>query len=53
MVTNYTGGALGSFLGTYVWALWQWNGVCALGLFLLTVAFIAHFSVRKRKSTVV
>ncbi|QLE41592.1 MFS transporter [Nostoc sp. C052] len=53
MVTNYTGGALGSFLGTYVWGLWQWNGVCALGLFLLTVAFIAHFSVRKRKSTVV
>ncbi|MEH2401831.1 MFS transporter [Nostoc sp.] len=53
MVTNYTGGALGSFLGTYTWGLWQWNGVCALGFFLLVVAFIAHFSVRKRKSPAV
>ncbi|MEH1833445.1 MAG: hypothetical protein V7L29_15545 [Nostoc sp.] len=53
MVTNYTGGALGSFLGTYTWGLWQWNGVCGLGFFLLAVAFIAHFSVRKRKSPAV
>ncbi|MEH2390334.1 MAG: hypothetical protein V7K21_01220 [Nostoc sp.] len=53
MVTNYTGGALGSFLGTYTWGLWQWNGVCALGFFLLTVAFIAHFSVRNTKSSAV
>ncbi|WP_334995977.1 hypothetical protein [Nostoc sp.] len=30
MVTNYTGGALGSFLGTYTWGLWQWKGVCTL-----------------------
>ena len=38
---------------TYIWGLWQWNGVCALGFFLLAVAFITHFSVHKRKSPVV
>ncbi|MEH2145767.1 hypothetical protein [Nostoc sp.] len=53
MVINYTGGALGYFLSTYTWGLWQWKGVCALGFFLLAVAFIAHFSVRNRKSPAV
>jgi predicted MFS family arabinose efflux permease len=49
MVINYSGGALGSFMGTYVWGLWQWNGVCALGLSLLTIAAIFHFNQRQRK----
>ncbi len=49
MVCYFLGGALGSYLGAYSWEMWQWNGVCALGLFLLAVAFIAHFGVRKRK----
>jgi predicted MFS family arabinose efflux permease len=53
MVTNYSGGALGSFLGTYSWALWQWNGVCAIGFFLLIVASITHFSVGNRKPTAI
>ncbi|AFY31759.1 MFS transporter [Calothrix sp. PCC 7507] len=51
MVTNYTGGAFGSFLGTYSWGIWQWNGVCALGFFLLTITAIAHFSIRSKKPT--
>ncbi|MEH2275763.1 MAG: hypothetical protein V7K40_13500 [Nostoc sp.] len=56
MVTNYTSGALGSFLSTYTWGLWQWKGVCALEFFLLAVAFITfivHFSVCNRKSPAV
>jgi predicted MFS family arabinose efflux permease len=49
MVSYFLGGALGSFLGTHSWEVWQWNGVCGLGLFLLAVAFIAHFGGRRRK----
>lgn len=53
MVTNYSGGALGSFLGAYSWGLWQWNGVCAVGLSLLVLAFIIHFNGHRRKSIAV
>lgn len=52
MVTNYSGGALGSFLGTYSWARWQWNGVCSLGFILLSIAAIAHLITRSKKTTV-
>jgi predicted MFS family arabinose efflux permease len=50
----FVGGAFGSFLGTYGWNLWQWNGVCAAGfcccwsLSLLLVAFAALFIRHKR-----
>jgi predicted MFS family arabinose efflux permease len=44
MVTNYTGGALGSLSGTYAWSMWLWNEICALGSFLLAIAFVLHFS---------
>ena len=49
MVINYSGGAIGSFMGTYVWGLWQWNGVCALGLGLLIIAALIHFHKHQRK----
>lgn len=49
MVTNYTGGALGSFLGTYSWAMWKWNGVCALCLSVLVVALVVHLSGRRSR----
>lgn len=51
MVINYSGGALGSFMGTYVWGLWRWNGVCALGFSLLSIAALIHFHTRPRKLT--
>jgi predicted MFS family arabinose efflux permease len=35
----FVGGALGSKLGTSAWHYWQWNGVCALGLGMMLVAF--------------
>jgi predicted MFS family arabinose efflux permease len=37
----FIGGAIGSFLGAYGWNFWRWHGVCAAGLFLLTIAFTA------------
>ena len=35
----FVGGAIGSFLGAYGWQVWQWNGVCAVGLLLSIIAF--------------
>jgi len=47
MVSYFLGGALGSSLGAYGWSVWQWNGVCLVGLSMLTVAFAAYFRGRK------
>lgn len=40
MVSYFAGGASGSFLGSYGWELFQWTGVCTVGLTLLLSAFI-------------
>ncbi len=47
----FVGGAVGSFLGTYSWQLWQWNGVCAAGVLLLLIAFVAFFTRRSHHKT--
>lgn len=50
-VTSYfVGSVIGSFLGAYGWNLWRWNGVCAIGLLLLIIAFAALLLRRKRSS---
>jgi predicted MFS family arabinose efflux permease len=43
----FIGGAIGSFLGVYGWSLWQWNGVCAVGLLMMTVALITFLRSQK------
>ncbi len=35
----FVGGALGSYLGTYSWNRWQWNGVCAIGFSMMIAAW--------------
>jgi predicted MFS family arabinose efflux permease len=45
----FVGGALGSFLSTYGWNIWQWNGVCATGLLMLIVAFASLFIIREQR----
>ncbi len=40
MVTYFIGGALGTFLAGFVWSLWQWNGVCALGASFFGAALV-------------
>lgn len=42
MVAYFTGGALGSFVGTYSWNLYGWKGVCTAGLTFLAVAVVNH-----------
>ena len=43
----FVGGAVGSFLGAYGWRIWQWNGVCAVGLLLSIIAF-SSFLIKSR-----
>jgi predicted MFS family arabinose efflux permease len=39
----FIGGAIGSYLGSYGWSQWQWNGVCGFSFLMLAVGFIALF----------
>lgn len=48
-VTNFIGAALGSLLAAWSWSMWQWNGVCFLGLSLSMIALIIYFKGRRRK----
>ncbi len=43
----FVGGAVGSFLGAYGWKVWQWSGVCTVGLLLSLIAFSA-FLIKSR-----
>ena len=48
-VTNFIGAALGSLVAAWSWSIWQWNGVCLLGLSLSVLAFIIYHQGRQRK----
>ncbi|MGW9103171.1 MFS transporter [Priestia megaterium] len=38
MVSNFSGGAIGSLLGSFAWSLFGWKGVCMLGFTMVIVA---------------
>lgn len=42
MVLRFAGGAVGSFLGAFAWARWQWPGVCGVAVLLVSVALALH-----------
>jgi len=42
MVSYFTGGALGSYLGSYSYAHFEWYGVCVLGLLTQLIAIVVH-----------
>lgn len=48
MVTYFCGGALGTYVATQVWQAYQWNGVCAIGVVLSTIALVMHLLNRKK-----
>ncbi len=49
MVTYFIGGSLGSIPGAYAWILAQWNGVCAVGAFLLLLALTIYGAGSRQK----
>jgi predicted MFS family arabinose efflux permease len=48
MVCYFVGGAGGSALSVVAWDAYRWNGVCAVALGSLSVAYVAYFTRRKR-----
>lgn len=42
MTIYFTGAAVGSALATMAWVHWKWNGVCALAIGLIALAFLIH-----------
>jgi predicted MFS family arabinose efflux permease len=46
MVSYFFGGALGSFLASFCWGTFGWNGVCALGVSFQLIAVLTHIKGR-------
>ncbi len=42
MVMYFTGGALGTFVGSYIWHYFAWHGVAIAGFLLGLLTFIVH-----------
>jgi predicted MFS family arabinose efflux permease len=38
MICYFSGGSIGSLLGSYAWSRWEWHGVCGLGLLMMILA---------------
>jgi predicted MFS family arabinose efflux permease len=51
MTIYFAGAAIGSALATIAWTHWNWNGVCALALGLITLGAIRHATGRRDRST--
>lgn len=42
IVSNFIWGAIGSSLGSLVWNLYKWNGVCILGIVIIVIALVVN-----------
>jgi Arabinose efflux permease len=42
IVSNFIWGAIGSSLGSLVWNLYNWSGVCALGIAIILIALVIN-----------
>lgn len=40
VVSNFIGAAVGSSLGSLVWNLYNWNGVCITGVIMIAIALV-------------
>jgi len=49
MATYFTGGALGSLLGSWAWAHHDWTGVCLVGVGMLACAALVHLRGGRRR----
>jgi predicted MFS family arabinose efflux permease len=48
MVTYFVGGSIGSAMGAWAWRLWQWTGVCIVGLGALAMTGVVFAWGRRR-----
>ena len=52
MTIRFAGGALGSSLGIWAWSVWQWSGVCAVGLLLGCASLVMQIRPQRVGETV-
>jgi predicted MFS family arabinose efflux permease len=48
MVSYFVGGAAGAFLASQVWTVYQWPGVCIIGMLFSVIALLVHLLNRKK-----
>ena len=44
MISYFTGGSIGSLLGSWAWGRWHWHGVCAAGLVFISLAAVVFLA---------
>ena len=49
MVSYFVGGSAGTFLASWLWGTYQWNGVCAIGTILSVIVLIVHLANHDKK----
>ncbi|MED4219497.1 MFS transporter [Priestia megaterium] len=52
MVSTFLGGSLGSYMGLLAWSKWQWHGVCALAILMITISFCSLTQKKISKRTI-
>ncbi|MDT8716958.1 MFS transporter [Clostridium sp. 19966] len=50
IVSTFVGGAIGSSLGSVAWSVYNWSGVCILGLAMILIAFVINLFGRRQKN---
>lgn len=50
VVSNFVGGAVGSTLGSIAWNLYNWIGVCMVGIIMLLLAFAVNFNFGSKRA---
>jgi hypothetical protein len=52
MVSTFLGGSLGSYVGLLAWSKWQWHGVCAIAILMITISFCSLIQKKIPKRTI-
>ncbi|MEH7147845.1 MFS transporter [Priestia megaterium] len=52
MVSTFLGGSLGSYAGLLAWSKWQWHGVCAIAILMITISFCSSIQKKIPKRTI-
>ncbi|USL45524.1 MFS transporter [Priestia megaterium] len=52
MVSTFLGGSLGSYMGLLAWSKWQWHGVCAIAILMITISFCSLIPIKIPKKTI-
>ncbi|UYT88964.1 MFS transporter [Priestia megaterium] len=52
MVSTFLGGSLGSYMGLLAWSKWQWHGVCAIAILMITISYCSLIQKKIPKRTI-